>query len=118
VLAYSPLANGLLTGKIGLERRFSADDLRHSDPRFSPENRQRIQAALDRIRPIADGHGLTLSQTVIAWTIEQQGVTHALVGARNALHARENAGAGDAVLNNSELDQIRKAVAGTGGTAV
>lgn len=118
VLAYSPLANGLLSGKIGPERRFPADDLRHNDPRFRPENRQRIQAALEKLRPIADGHGLTLSQTVIAWTVGQPGVTHALVGARNAVQARENAEPGDVELDASELDQIRQAVVETDRPAV
>ena len=42
VLAYSPLANGLLTGKMGPEREFKGDDLRRSNPRFSQQNRARV----------------------------------------------------------------------------
>jgi aryl-alcohol dehydrogenase-like predicted oxidoreductase len=96
VLAYSPLANGLLTGKIGLDRKFPEDDLRHSRPRFSVESRRRVLAMLDKMQPIAEKHSLTLAQLVIASTIAQPGVTHALVGARNSRQAEENAVAGNA----------------------
>jgi aryl-alcohol dehydrogenase-like predicted oxidoreductase len=106
VLAYSPLANGLLTGKIGPERVFSGDDLRRNNPRFSVENRVRIQGMLERIQPIAEVHGLTLGQLVIAWTLAQPGITHALVGARNPHQAVENAGAADAILSDEELATI------------
>ncbi len=109
VLAYSPLANGLLTGKIGPERVFPPTDLRHGNPRFSVENRARIAERLDRIRPIADRYGITLTQLVIAWTLEQHGITHALVGARNEAQVRENAGAGDIVLTTDEIVQIHDA---------
>ncbi len=106
VLAYSPLAHGLLTGKVGPETRFPKGDLRGTDRRFTPENRARVRAALDRVRPIAARHTLTLAQLAIAWTVAQPGVTHALVGARNAEQARENAGAGKANLSAEEIADI------------
>jgi aryl-alcohol dehydrogenase-like predicted oxidoreductase len=106
VLAYSPLANGLLTGKIGPEREFSGDDLRRNNPRFSVENRVRIQGMLEQIQPIAEVHGLTLGQLVIAWTLAHPGITHALAGARNPRQAVENAGAADAMLSDEELAAI------------
>jgi len=109
VLAYSPLANGLLTGKIGPERVFSGDDLRRDNPRFSVENRARIQSTLAQIQPIAKLHGLTLGQLVIAWTLAQPGLTHALVGARNPRQAVENAGAAEAILSGEEIAAISAA---------
>jgi methylglyoxal reductase len=112
MLAYSPLAHGLLTGKIGPERQFAGDDLRRDDPRFSVENRRRIGAALERVRPIAESHGLTLGQLAIAWTVAQPGVTHALVGARNPEQVRENAQAAQAPLAPEELAEIGRAFEG------
>jgi aryl-alcohol dehydrogenase-like predicted oxidoreductase len=109
VLAYSPLANGLLTGKIGPDRVFQPGDLRHDNPRFSAGNRERIAAQLDRIRPIAGRYGITLTQLMIAWTLAQPGVTHALVGARDAKQALENAGAGDVMLTTDEIAGIHHA---------
>jgi methylglyoxal reductase len=108
VLAYSPLANGLLTGKIGPERQFPPDDLRHNNPRFSPESRRAVKALLDDFGPIAEKHNLTLSQLVIAWTVARPGLTHALVGARDAQQASENAAAGSAILSPEDMDIISR----------
>jgi len=110
VLAYSPLARGLLTGKVGPEREFAEGDQRRHMEMFSRENRLRVKAILDEIGSIADDHGLTLAQLAIAWTIHQPGLTHALVGARNAAQAEENAAAGDAELTQDELDAIEAAL--------
>lgn len=110
VLAYSPLALGLLTGKVGPDREFPADDLRHSNPRFSVESRKQVLAMLDKMRPIADKQGLTLAQLVIAWTLSQPGLTHALVGARNPQQAEENAAAGNGTLSRDELETLNQIV--------
>lgn len=111
VLAYSPLGQGLLTGKIGPEREFAEGDLRNSHPLFTVENRRRIAQTLDRIRPIAESHRLTLGQLAIAWTYHQPGLTHVLCGARTAEQAQENAGAGDVRLSLDELNTIKAALA-------
>ncbi len=114
-LAYSPLAQGLLTGAIGPDRVFDKDDQRFSGARFSVENRKRVAALLDTFRPIASGHGITLAQLAIAWTIQQPGCTHALIGARNARQAVENAAAGSVDIGDRDLAVIDKAIAGFGG---
>jgi aryl-alcohol dehydrogenase-like predicted oxidoreductase len=110
VLAYSPLALGLLTGKIGPEREFPDGDLRRNNPRFSVENRKRIQQMLGQFEPIAQQHGVSLAQLVIAWTFHQPGLTHALCGARHAKQAEENAVAGTVQLSDDELKQMQQAV--------
>jgi methylglyoxal reductase len=93
VLAYSPLANGLLTGKVDPDRVFPEDDLRHQNPLYTRESRIRVNGMLDQMREVAKKHGLAIGQLVIAWTIAQRGLTHALVGARDAEQAIENAAA-------------------------
>ncbi|MCE5303434.1 MAG: aldo/keto reductase [Planctomycetaceae bacterium] len=110
VLAYSPLANGLLTGRLAPDRQYGPGDLRNGKPRFSSANVQRINAALERLRPIAERHRATLSQLVIAWTIAQPGLTCALCGARNAVQAAENAAAGQIELSAEELDTMNRIV--------
>lgn len=97
VLAYSPLAMGLLTGKIGPERVFPSDDLRHDHPRFNVESRTRVQRALKQFEPIAGKYGLTIGGLVIAWTLAQPGLSHVLVGARDGAQAKENARAAAAL---------------------
>jgi len=111
VFAYSPLEQGLLTGKVSPDREFPEGDMRRGNARFSAENRQRILALLEDLEPIADRHGLTYGQLTIAWTVAQPGLTHALVGARNPEQAGENAGAGEAVLTPEDLAAVEEAVA-------
>jgi aryl-alcohol dehydrogenase-like predicted oxidoreductase len=110
VLAYSPLHHGLLTGKIRPEREFKEGDLRRGHASFTPENLKKTAELLGRIQPIADRHGLSIGQLVIAWTLAQPGLTHALVGARTPQQALENARAGDVTLDPGELESISAAL--------
>jgi aryl-alcohol dehydrogenase-like predicted oxidoreductase len=103
MLAYSPLVLGLLTGSVGPDREFSESDLRSKQKRFSKPNRQKIADLLGQFQPVADKHGCSMAQLVIAWTVSQPGMTHALVGARTAEQAIENAGAGSVVLDDEDL---------------
>lgn len=109
-LAYSPLAQGLLTGKIGPDRTFGNGDQRKGNPLFSIENRQRIQKMLDLFKPIAQRHAATLGQLVMAWTLAQPGCSHVLAGARNPEQAVENAKAGKLKLTRKELQVISDAI--------
>jgi aryl-alcohol dehydrogenase-like predicted oxidoreductase len=117
VLAYSRLANGLLTGKIDPARVFPEDDLRSRSPQFSRESRLRVREMLDRMRPVADKYGLTTGQLVIAWTIMQAGVTHALVGARDEGQAIENAGAVSACLTADDLARVAETLHASAGVS-
>jgi aryl-alcohol dehydrogenase-like predicted oxidoreductase len=65
---------------------------------------------LDAFRPIAAGRSISLTQLVIAWTLHQPGLTHALCGARNRRQAEENAAAGDVRLSEDELQTISDAI--------
>lgn len=109
VIVYSPLEQGLLTGKVTMGRTFPEGDYRSGRPWFQPANRRRVLEALEKIRPIADTHGATLGQLALAWTIAQPGVTAAIVGARSPAQARENAAAASIRLTDGELQAIRAA---------
>lgn len=108
-LSYSSLALGLLSGKIGPDRTFTGDDLRKDNPRFSIGNRQKVARLMESISPIAAAHEATLAQIVIAWTLQQPGITFALCGARNADQARENAKAGRIRLSAADTKAISEA---------
>jgi aryl-alcohol dehydrogenase-like predicted oxidoreductase len=110
-LSYSSLALGLLSGKIGPGRTFAGDDQRKDNPRFSPENLNRIASFITAIEPLATARQATPAQMVIAWTIAQPGITYALCGARNAAQAIENARAGLLSLSPGELAEIDRAIA-------
>jgi len=103
IIAYSPLQRGLLTGKIKPGHRFNEGDTRDGNRFYSDENISLVNAFLDKLGPLAKTKNATIGQLVIRWTIEQPGITIALVGARNATQAIENAKAGDIKLSSEEL---------------
>ena len=111
VLAYSPIEQGLLSGKIGPERQFKPGDQRLNKPLFSHGNRTKILDMLASLRPMADGYNATFTQLFIAWVTAQPGITSALVGARTEKQACENAAAGNIVLSDEDEKAIRAAVA-------
>ncbi len=109
MLSYSSLALGLLSGRIGPDRAFDGDDQRRDNPRFSVGNRHKVAALMADIAPVVETHRATPAQIVIAWTLQQPGITFALCGARNPAQARENAAAGRILLSSSEINTISEA---------
>ena len=69
-----------------------------------------METLLNVIRSVADGKGVTVAHTVIAWTVEQPGASHALVGARDPAQAAANAKAGEVQLIDAEIKTIRNPV--------
>lgn len=108
VLAYSPIAQGLLTGKVSADRTFPEGDIRNKNPLYKPENRARILAMLQRVEPLAQDLGVTLGQLYTAWLVHQPGIATALVGARNEAQVQENARAGSITLHEADLTFIRE----------
>jgi aryl-alcohol dehydrogenase-like predicted oxidoreductase len=106
ILAYSPLQRGLLTGKMTQDYKFASGDHRPGTAFFKPQNIELTNAFLEKIRPIAQEKNATLSQLVINWTTQMPGITCALVGARNAAQAEENAKAALFSLSPQEMDTI------------
>ncbi len=111
VLSYSSLALGLLSGKVGPERVFAGDDQRKGNPRFSQANREKIARLTRGLEPVAEAHGASIAQVVIAWTIAQPGITFSLCGARDPAQAVENAAAARLRLAENELALISAGVA-------
>ena len=112
VIVYSPMERGLLAGAVPPDRQFPPTDHRSKHKFFTVENRKRIMAALEQIKPIADRHGASYAQTVVNWTFNEPGVTAAIVGARNAKQAEHNAGAMRFTLTDAERAEIRRAFDG------
>lgn len=106
VLAYSPIEQGILTGKVTLDRKLPRGDHRRHRPWFQKKNLKRALGFLEKLKPIAADHRKTLAQLAANWVICQEGVTSALVGARNAEQVVENAGAADWRLTEEELKLI------------
>ncbi|WP_096626079.1 aldo/keto reductase [Calothrix sp. NIES-3974] len=105
ILAYSPLAQGLLTGKFAPGHQFAPKDNRSQNKLFQGENFQRAYTAVEKLRPIAAKYNCTLAQLALAWLIAQPN-TQAIAGARYAEQAISNAGAASIHLDPADLAQI------------
>ena len=111
-LAYSPLAQGVLTGKFGPDHQFDKKDHRAKQRLFDPELWPTVQTALGELKPIAEKYGATLGQLALAWVLSHPNST-AIAGARNAEQVRQNAAAADIEIEAedlTEMDRISKTV--------
>lgn len=110
IIVYSPLDQGLLTGKMTADRTFPKGDERAKRWTLSPENRRRVNAVIrDAVAPIAERHEATAAQVASAWTFHRPGVTAAIVGARNAAQVDENAAAARLGLGPEEIETLAAA---------
>ena len=105
ILAYSPLAQGILAGRFGPEPRFEKGDHRGANKLFLPEHYPGVLAAVDALRPIAARNRLTLAQLALAWLISRP-MTCAIAGARNDRQVADNAGAMALTLSADDLAEI------------
>jgi aryl-alcohol dehydrogenase-like predicted oxidoreductase len=111
VVTYGPLAYGVLTGRIGMDTTFGADDFRGEggetwDTLFAPEPRRRALDVVDGLRSIAEALGCSVAQLALAWNVRQPGVTSAIAGSRDPAHVRANAEAGDLEFDDAILAEI------------
>jgi len=109
VLVYSPLLRGLLTGKYTGDETFT--DLRENDKRFRGDTFRQLVAKVERLRPLAEAKGCTVTQLSLAATIAHPDVHCAIVGTKTADQIREAAGAAEVTLTREEYHQIRSALA-------
>lgn len=109
IIPYSPLQRGLLTGKIKPGHKFSGGDTRENNKFYTPENITRANTLLQKIKPIADAHGVSVAQLVINWTTRQAPMDCVLVGARDEKQVKENVKALDFKLGEEEVKKITDA---------
>lgn len=107
ILAYSPMAQGLLTGKFGPDHQFEKGDHRAKNRLFQADNFKRAHQALDRLRPMSEKLGVSIGQLALAWVISHPG-TCAIAGARNSVQAVANARAADLALSQDDLARLDK----------
>jgi aryl-alcohol dehydrogenase-like predicted oxidoreductase len=107
VLAYSPLAHGLLTGAVDEHTTFEPGDWRGTSPQFQGETfRRNLEIARELARFAAGELGCTMSQLAIAWTLANPAVHVAIVGARRAEHIEDSVRALDVELTDDHMARI------------
>ncbi len=95
ILPYSPMAQGLLTGKFTRDWRPPSDDNRRSNLLFQEPTYGVALDEVEVVRQIGAKYGKTPAQTAIRWMVQQPGLTSAIVGARNEAQVKDNLGAAD-----------------------
>lgn len=105
ILAYSPLAQGLLTGKYAIDRPEIVTGARKLDPRFSQEGLQRLVPVLNALHKIGAAHQRTPAQVALNWLMAQGNVIP-IPGAKTAAQARQNAGALGWSLTEQEIEHL------------
>jgi hypothetical protein len=106
VLAYGPLAHGLLGGAITTATRFPASDWRSHSPAFTGHGFRRNLEVVAVLGRFAAARGATVGQVAVAWVLANPAVQVAIVGSRTPAHLRESLGALDLTLSHSELAEI------------
>jgi aryl-alcohol dehydrogenase-like predicted oxidoreductase len=111
VLAHSPLAKGLLTGKYRSEPKFPPDDERGQMARFSGAQFQQVLARTQALEAWAQAHDHSLTELAIAWVLANAAVTVCLCGAKTAAQVDDHVRAAAWTLSRSDLDEIDELLA-------
>jgi aryl-alcohol dehydrogenase-like predicted oxidoreductase len=107
VIAYSPLAQGLLSGRYQRGRR-PANRVRAANPLFLPENLERAGELIAALREVAEAHAATPAQIALAWVIHHPAVT-AIPGASSVGQVESNAAAADIKLTDDQYQAVATA---------
>ncbi len=115
VIAYSPMASGLLTGAFSAERvtALPADDWRRRSPDFTTNLAANLAVA-EALDAVARRHGVGQPAAAVAWTLAFKGVTGAIVGARSPAQVDGWLPAAQLVLTDEDLDELAAAITASG----
>jgi aryl-alcohol dehydrogenase-like predicted oxidoreductase len=102
LMVWSPLAGGLLSGKYARDQP-GEQGSRRTTFDFPPVNRDRADACIAAMRPIAQAHGVSVAQIALAWLLHQPQVTSVIVGAKRPDQLADNLAATNVTLSADEL---------------
>ena len=112
-VAFSPLANGFLSGKYDKSSQFDAEtDYRSIMPQFQPENIDRNHDLLTLLQKLAEQNNATPAQISLAWMLCKKPYIVPIPGTRRLSRLLENAGAADVTLSAEEVSAIDEALNG------
>jgi aryl-alcohol dehydrogenase-like predicted oxidoreductase len=109
VIAYSPLAQGLLSGRYDRDNR-PANRVRAANPLFLPDNIERASDLIAVLREVADAHSASPAQIALAWVIHHPAVA-AIPGASSIEQLESNVAAADIALTDDEYQALQVASA-------
>ena len=102
LMVWSPLAGGLLSGKVSRDRQ-SAEGSRRATFDFPPVDKERAYDCIDVMRPMAERRGVSVAQIALAWLLHQKAVTSVIIGAKHLDQLEDNIAATGVSLTADEL---------------
>jgi aryl-alcohol dehydrogenase-like predicted oxidoreductase len=109
---FSPLGKGFLTGAIGADTQFAADDFRNVVPRFTAESREANQALVEALKGVASARGATPAQIALSWLLAQKPWIAPIPGTTKLHRLEENLASAQLELAPADLQAIQQALAG------
>jgi 1-deoxyxylulose-5-phosphate synthase len=107
-IVWSPLAQGVLTGKYAPGQPAPADSRMGSKAMgtFMGRYDDELLARVRELRPVADGLGITMAQLALAWVLREPNVASAIIGASRPEQVEDNAAASSIELDGATLQRI------------
>ena len=107
LVAWGPLGQGFLTGKITRDMKFDdPNDLRKDFPRFTPEALEANFRVVDFLKELASSRGITPAQIALAWLLAQKPWVVPIPGGTRIEHLQDNLPAADLELSTEDLQKI------------
>ena len=107
ILPWSPLAGGLLSGKFARDGK-GPDGARRTTFDFPPVDRDRLFNCIDAMRPIAQGHGVSVARVALAYLLHKPHVTSVIIGAKTNEQLLDNIAATELRLSEAEMATLDK----------
>ena len=110
VVPFSPIASGLLSGKVTTQTQFGFDDVRKFVPQLTKENIEGNQPILDLLARYAEAKQATMAQISLAWMLHKYPNVVPIPGSKNKERILENLGAWNVSLTDEEFNQLQTAL--------
>ncbi|HEV8044426.1 MAG TPA: aldo/keto reductase, partial [Rubrobacter sp.] len=112
IIVYSPMASGLLTGKMtrGRVEDMPSDDWRRNNEQFNDPKLSRNLDLVEKLREVGERHDKSPAEVAIAWTLRHPAVSAAIVGGRRPDQVDGIVGAADFRLSDDEVGEIGSAM--------
>ncbi len=102
-IPYSPMAQGLLTGKFTQDNYPPEGDIRRKNVLFQPGVYEVALEAIEELKPLAEKYEVTLGQLALRWLIQRPGVTAPIAGARNPGQIEQSARVTDFEISSGDM---------------
>lgn len=105
-VAFSPMANGLLSGKFTPQSTFGEGDFRSKMPQYQEEGYKKAEKLLDLLRELSKKKNCTMAQLSMAWMLYKEDFIVPIPGSRKLERLYENFNAGSVVMTDDEIAEI------------